>query len=317
MDFVITGSVTPTFTQIGPLCQNSTAPALPVSSSNTPAITGTWNPATISTAALGTTSYLFTPDVVAGQCATTGSMDIVITGSVTPTFTQIGPLCQNSTAPALPASSSNTPAITGTWNPATISTAALGTTSYLFIPDVVAGQCATPATMDIVITGSVTPTFTQIGSLCQNSTAPALPTSSSNTPAITGPWNPAVISTAALGTTSYLFAPDVVAGQCAGTATMDIVITGSVTPTFSPIGPLCQNSTAPALPAGSSNIPAITGTWNPATISAAALGTTSYLFTPDVVAGQCATPSRMDIVITASVTPTFSPIGPLCQNSTT
>jgi hypothetical protein len=57
--------VTPTFTQIGPLCQNSTAPALPATSDN--GFAGTWNPATISTATVGTTTYTFTPT---DPCAT-------------------------------------------------------------------------------------------------------------------------------------------------------------------------------------------------------------------------------------------------------
>ena len=91
MSIVITTQVTPTFTQIGPLCQNATAPALPTTSNN--GITGTWSPATINTATVGTTTYTFTP--AAGQCGTTATMSIVITTQITPTFTQIGPLCQN------------------------------------------------------------------------------------------------------------------------------------------------------------------------------------------------------------------------------
>src|SRR5665811_1749873 len=184
-------------------------------------------------------SYVFTPD--AGQCATGFTMNVVITNQITPTFTQIGPLCQNSAAPALPATSLNN--ITGTWNPSVISTAASG--SYVFTPD--AGQCATGFTMNVVITNQITPTFTQIGPLCQNSAAPALPATSLNN--ITGTWNPSVISTAASG--SYVFTPD--AGQCATGFTMNVVITNQITPTFTQIGPLCQNSAAPALPATSLN----------------------------------------------------------------
>src|SRR5258705_6242863 len=97
-------------------------------------------------------------------------MDIVITNQVTPAFTQLGPLCQNSTAPLLPGTSNNT--ITGVWSPATINTTVAGTTTYTFTP--AAGQCAVPVTMDIVITNQVTPAFTQLGPLCQNSTAPVL-----------------------------------------------------------------------------------------------------------------------------------------------
>ncbi len=300
MDIVITNQITPTFTQIGPLCQNSTAPALPTTSTN--GITGTWSPATINTSTVGTTTYTFTP--AAGQCAGPVTMDIVITTQITPTFTQIGPLCQNSTAPALPTTSTN--GITGTWSPATINTSTVGTTTYTFTP--AAGQCAVPVTMDIVITTQITPTFTQIGPLCQNSTAPTLPATSSN--GITGTWSPATINTSTVGTTTYTFTP--AAGQCAVPVTMDIVITTQITPTFTQIGPLCQNSTAPALPATSTN--GITGTWSPATINTSTVGTTTYTFTP--AAGQCAVPVTMDIVITTQITPTFTQIGPLCQNST-
>src|SRR4029434_2805961 len=133
------------FTQIGPLCQNSTAPALPATSSN--GFTGTWSPAVINTATIGTTTYTFTPT---DPCATVTTMDIVISTQVTPTFTQIGPLCQNSTAPALPSTSGN--GFTGTWSPSTINTATVGTTTYTFTPT---DPCATIATMDIVVTTQI------------------------------------------------------------------------------------------------------------------------------------------------------------------
>ena len=46
--------------------------------------------------------YLYIYPDHAGQCATTATMDIVVTPEITPTFAQIGPLCQNSTAPSAP-----------------------------------------------------------------------------------------------------------------------------------------------------------------------------------------------------------------------
>src|SRR5206468_9270410 len=131
-------------------CQRTTAPSLPSASNNK--ITGTWSPATINTTASGT--YTFTP--AAPKRRTTDIMNIVITNQITTTFIQIGPLCQGSTAPALPTTSNNN--ITGTWSPATINTTSSGT--YTFTP--AAGQCATTATMDIVIINQITPTFTQI-----------------------------------------------------------------------------------------------------------------------------------------------------------
>src|SRR5678816_4067352 len=149
------------------------------------------------------------------------------------------------TAPLLPSNSNNN--ITGTWSPATINTSTAGTTTYIFTP--ANGQCAGPVTMNIVVTTQVTPTFTQLGPLCQNSTAPTLPLTSNN--GITGTWSPATINTSTAGTTTYTFTP--AAGQCAVNTTMIIAVTTQVTPTFTQLGPLCQNSTAPTLPMTSNN----------------------------------------------------------------
>ena len=300
MDIVISTQVTPTFTQIGPLCQNATAPALPTTSNN--GITGTWSPAVINTSTIGTTTYTFTPN--AGQCGSVTTMDVVITSQVTPTFNAIGPLCQGVVAPILPATSNN--GVSGTWNPALINTSAVGTVVYTFTP--ANGQCATAATLSVTINAQLTPVFTQIGPLCQNAPAPGLPLTSNNV--ITGTWNPAVINTSTTGTTTYTFTPN--AGQCGALTTMDIVISTQVTPTFTQIGPLCQNATAPALPTTSNN--GITGTWSPAVINTSTIGTTTYTFTPN--AGQCGSVATMDIIITTQVTPTFTQIGPLCQNDT-
>ena len=361
-------TVTPTFTQIGPLCQNSTAPALPTSSTN--GVNGTWSPATINTATAGSTTYTFTPST--GQCGTTATMTIVVNAPPTPTFTQIGPLCQNSTAPTLPTSSTN--GVNGTWSPATINTATAGSTTYTFTPST--GQCGTTATMTIVVNAPPTPTFTQIGPLCQNSTAPALPTSSTN--GVNGTWSPATINTATAGSTTYTFTPST--GQCGTTATMTIVVNAAPTPTFTQIGPLFKyNSTCITHfiqqwrdwymesgnhQYGNSRIHYLyihsinrsmrnnsnndhccecctntnihpdrtfvskfnstciahfinkwmTGTWSPATINTATAGSTTYTFTPST--GQCGTTATMTIVVNAAATPTFTQIGPLCQNST-
>jgi hypothetical protein len=228
--------VTPTFTQIGPLCQNSTAPALPATSDN--GFAGTWNPATISTATVGTTTYTFTPT---DPCATTATMDITIGTQVTPTFTQIGPLCQNSTAPTLPATSDN--GFAGTWNPATISTATVGTTTYTFTPT---DPCATTATMDITIGTQVTPTFTADRTLFVRK-ALHQHFQQHQTMALQEPGNPATISTAAGWNDNLIHSHRQI--HAATQTTMDVTITTQVTPTFTQIGPLCQNSTAPALPA--------------------------------------------------------------------
>src|SRR6185503_3909909 len=288
--------VTPTFTPVDDVCQNTTAPVFPTTSLN--GITGTWSPA-VSTADPGTTTYTFTPDP--GQCAETTTLSITVDPLVTPTFTPIDDVCQNTTAPVLPTTSIN--GITGTWSPA-VSTADPGTTIYTFTPD--PGQCAETTTLSITVDPLVTPTFTPIDDVCQNTTAPVLPTTSIN--GITGSWSPAV-SSADPGTTIYTFTPD--PGQCAETTTLSITVDALVTPTFTPADDVCQNSAAPVLPTTSLN--GITGTWSPA-VSSAAPGTTTYTFTPDP--GQCAETTTLSITVDPLVTPTFTPVDDVCQNST-
>src|SRR4030095_1636502 len=194
-------------------------------------------------------------------------MNIVISAQVTPTFTQIGPLCQNSTAPALPATSNN--GFTGTWSPSTISTATVGTTTYTFTPT---GPCAVVTTMDIVISAQIIPTFTAVAPICSGATLAALPTTSNN--GITGPWSPALNNTAP---TTYTFTPT--AGQCATTTTLTITVNPNITPTFTAVAPICSGATLNALPTTSNN--GITGTWSPALDNTV---TTTYTFTP--AAGQ-------------------------------
>ena len=122
-------TIVPTFEQIPPFC-GGPVPALPLSSTNTPPITGTWDPPIIYTGSWGRSTYTFTPDE--GQCATTTTMSIVISpGDITLPTPQIGPLLQNSVPPELPTFGN----VTGTWNPATINTSTIGSFWYWFDPE--------------------------------------------------------------------------------------------------------------------------------------------------------------------------------------
>ncbi|MFZ4106128.1 CUB domain-containing protein, partial [Flavobacterium sp.] len=137
---------------------------------------------------------------------------------VTPTFTQILPLCQGVTTPVLPTTSNNIVGITGTWSPATIDTSVTGTVTYTFTPT--AGQCALPTTMNVTVNNSVIPIFTTPAPICSGAVAPLLSNFSSNIPQITGVWSPAIVSNMASGT--YTFQPD--AGQCAANTTLDVTV---------------------------------------------------------------------------------------------
>ncbi len=306
MTVVVTTPPTPTFTALGPYCQNAIPGTLPTTSTN--GITGTWSPSTISTSTVGSTTYTFTPN--GGQCGTTTTMTVVVTTPPTPTFTALGPYCQNAAAGTLPTTSTN--GITGTWSPSTVSTTTVGTTTYTFTPN--GGQCGTTTTMNITVNAPTTPTFTALGPYCQNAAAGTLPTTSLN--GIAGTWSPSTVSTTTVGSTTYTFTPTSTASPtCATTTTMTIVVNAPTTPTFTALGPYCQNATPGTLPTTSLN--GIAGTWSPSAVSTATVGSTTYTFTPTSTASPtCATTTTMTVVVNAPTTPTFTALGPYCQNAT-
>ena len=285
MTITVNPLITPTFTQINPICNGEALAVLPTTSNN--GVTGIWSPAIDNTL---TTTYTFTPD--AGQCAVTSSIDIVVNPIITPSFSVVNPICSGDSLPNLPSTSSN--GVTGTWSPAMNNTA---TTTYTFTPD--AGQCAVTSSIDIVVNPIITPSFSTVNPICSGDTLPNLPSTSSN--GISGTWSPTINNTA---TTTYTFTPD--AGQCAVTSSIEIVVNPIITPSFSAVNPICSGDTLPNLPSNSSN--GVTGTWSPSLDNTT---TTTYTFTPDT--GQCAETVNMTIEVNSDTAPTFTQIPAICS----
>lgn len=292
-------AVTPNFPAIAPFCSGTVAPILGTTSPNN--ITGTWNPAVINNTTSG--NYVFTPDPVLFPCALTQTLNVTVTPLTTPTFTGIPiTVCQNATAPILPTNSNNSPAITGTWSPAVVNTAILGSTTYTFTPN--AGQCTslTLSKVTINIVPVVTPNFANIPPFCFGSTAPLLTNTSPN--GIVGTWSPVNINNVANGT--YVFTPN--ANQCATTQTLNVVVIPKKTPNFAAIPAFCTGSTAPLLATTSPN--GISGTWSPATISNTTSG--SYVFTPN--ATECATTQTLSVVVNPLIQPNFTDLS-ICSGN--
>lgn len=271
MTITVNSNITPTFTQVAPICSGDIGTVLPLISNNS--ISGSWSPALDNTK---TTSYTFTPST--GSCATTATMTVIVNPHITPTFTQINPVCSGEIIPPLPLISNNN--ITGTWSPSLNTTT---TTNYTFTPT--SGTCITTAAMTITVNPILAPTFTQLSAICEGTTIIALPSISDN--GITGTWSPALNNTI---TTTYTFTPT--ANLCASTATMTIKVIPSSTPTFTQLAPICSGEIILALPIISNNN--ITGSWFPALNNTT---TTTYTFIPTV--GTCATTATMTITILA------------------
>lgn len=115
-------------------------------------------------------------------------------------------ICNGDAVPTLPTVSSN--GIAGTWAPAVISNTASGV--YMFIPTTT-DPCTPPYIYAVTVNPVVTPSFSfgTSASVCTGTTAPVLPTLSTN--GITGTWSPAIIDNQSSGT--YMFTP--ATGQCA------------------------------------------------------------------------------------------------------
>ncbi len=297
MDITITPEVTPNFAAIGPLCQNSTAPTLATTSPN--GVSGTWSPSSINTSTPGTVAYTFTP--TPGQCALPQTLSVTVDPLLTPNFTPVGPLCQNSTPPILPTTSLN--GVTGTWLPATVNTTSSGSTTYTFTPSV--GQCAQPTTMTIVVDTQITPNFAPVAPICQGGTAPVLATTSIN--GIVGTWSPSVIDVNTPGTANYVFTPN--SGQCAIPFTLPVTINALPIVNAGPDETICEGDVVTLTASGAS-----TYTWSPASgltpttgaiVSANPTSTTTYTVT-GTDANGCV--DSDDVIVTVNPLPVTSPI---------
>jgi hypothetical protein len=151
---MVHATVTPTFTQITPICTLTTISPLPTTSNN--GITGTWSPAfnnATSPFSIVNTTYTFTPN--AGQCATTTTMTLSVYPLQDILFFPIDPICAGDTLIPPPNTSPN--GIPGTWSPAFNN---MVTTTYTFTPD--SGYCAVPRTLTITVNPPTTTNITTI-----------------------------------------------------------------------------------------------------------------------------------------------------------
>jgi hypothetical protein len=223
-------SITPTFSVTAPICYRDTSSVLPLPTTSSNGITGTWSPALNN---LATTTYTFTP--APGQCAFTATKTI----TVIPAFavTVNSPTVCSGTIATVTA----TPSVAGTYtynwtvppgatNPGNVASFNATVSGVYTVVLTQLGCSSTRAAGNVTIATIQTPTFAAIPTICHNSVAPVLPTSSTNSTPITGTWN-AAINTANLGSTTYTFTP--APNQCATSTTISVTIAASPIATFS------------------------------------------------------------------------------------
>lgn len=267
-----------------------------------------------SASAAGT--YTVTYSVGVAPCNHQSTAVLTILNSVTPTFNQVGPICSGGTF-VLPSSSTNAPAITGTWSPAISNTA---TTTYTFTPD--AGQCAEVATMTVVVDPVAAPTATSNSPVCSGGTI-NLSTAAVGTYSWTGPngfastaQNPTIpnATTAHSGTYSLTVA----SGACISSpATVNVLVNTTPVVTVTHTDVLCNGSatgsaTATVTPPGTYSY-----SWVP---SGGAASTANNLsagnYTVTVANGSCSSTGSVTIAQPTAINLTTTATESVCGTPT-
>ena len=159
-----------------------------------------------------TVTYTFNQDP--SQClnAGTSTFDVTITAGTIATFNSIT-LCEGDSNTQLPLTSLE--GFTGTWNPATIDSSIVGTSTYTFTPT--GGQCAAQGTLTVVIVAKEAVTFESLEA-CANASVD-FPTVSVEGYELSGSWSPSSINTSSVGSQTYVFTPNDV---CYAQATLTV-----------------------------------------------------------------------------------------------
>ena len=331
--------LTPDFPTPLTFCVGSTAPALELTSPN--GIAGTWSPATIQTATIGTSDYVFTPDggtetgpnlvangdFSAGNTGFTSDYEF-LTVTIPAGEQKTYGIVTNPNA-WLPGFSACTDHTSGAgnmmvadgstsnagndivWSQTIPVTANENYTFSYYLESVVAQN---PAQIDVVINGTVIGSATAGATTCDWVQYTYSWNSGTSTSAQISLYNRTVTSAGndfAIDDLSFILNT----GPCATTQTITVTITDAgITPTFAAINDFCSGTSAPQLELVSQN--GITGSWLPSVIDNITVGTTTYNFTPD--ANQCATPQTLTVNVTApNIAPTFAAISDFCSGTAT
>lgn len=223
LDIVVLPNVTPTFSAWGPYCQGDVLIQVILPDSSQEGISGTWSPQMVSTATIGSVFHTFTPDP--NQCATTTTMEVVVNASTSPTFTGFSDLCLGENPPSLPANSLE--GIPGTWTPSSISSTAVGTTTYSFQPST--GYCASTYNVTINVNDVDVPSINN-QTVCSGQAVTLTATGTSNYQ-----WNNGIqngVPFYPTSTTTYTLTSS--SGSCSATSQVTVTVNNTPTSSFTP-----------------------------------------------------------------------------------
>ena len=329
--------LTPDFNSPLTFCVGTTAPAFELTSPN--GIAGTWSPATIQTATIGASDYVFTPnggtapspnllangDFSAGNTGFTSDyqyLSVTIPAGQQKTYGIVDnanvwfagfAACTDHTS-----GSGNMMVADGStsnagndilWNQTIPVTANENYIFSYYLQSVVAEN---PAQIDVVINGTVVGSATAGATICDWVEYTYLWNSGISISAQITLFNRTLTSAGndfAIDDLSFIQNTS----PCATPQTITVNITSEgIIPTFAAISDFCSGTSAPQLEPISQNN--ISGSWSPGLIDNITVGTATYSFTPD--ANQCATNQSLTVNVTApNIAPTFAAISDFCSGT--
>ncbi len=310
-DIVVSGTTAPipTFTQIGPLCEDDAPVTLPTNSNQ--GISGSWSPPVFNPAGLGgtTTNVVFTAD--ANQCAQDTDMDIVVNTPTIIALSPLGPYCEDDASVSLPTTNSG---INGSWSGPGVAgnmfdpgSAVIGINTLVFTP--VPSACATSSSIDVQVTAAAVPDLDS-DVMCESD--PPYDLNDLEDPAYTaGTWSGTGVSgntfdpTGLSGSVILTFTPS---APCVNPATTNIIVNPAQNPTINGVpNSICELDDPISLPTNQSGV---NGSWSGSGVAGNMFdptglsGNVTLTFTPNV--GVCANTATTIVDVEQAVTPTIS-----------
>ncbi|MCX7767686.1 MAG: PKD domain-containing protein [Flavobacteriales bacterium] len=314
----VVSSPTVSITPAGPFCQN----AAPVNLSATPA-GGTWSGTGVtagglfdpSQAAVGNNVLTYTVNV--GGCTGSNTTTVVVNPVPNPVIIPVGPFCTNSSPVNLTASppggswsgTSVTPG--GTFNPA-----GAGAGTFTLTYTVTQAGCTGSATTSVTVNALPNTAITPAGPFCTSSPDVQLVAATpGGSWSGTGANSSGLFSPSAAGAGNHVITYTLTQNGCTGNSTTTIVVNATPSPSITPSGPFCTNSSPVNLTATPGG-----GTWSGPGVSASGLfnpgsaGPGTHSITYTITSNGCSGSATTSVVVNPVPSPTITPTGPLCIN---
>lgn len=295
--------VDPTFSFATTYCQGDISVSgytLPTTSTN--GIPGTWSPSRLYAGSLevGTVkNYTFTPN--SGENANPVTIPVTVYATPSASISGTSPICSGSSTTLTASGSGGTGSYSYKWNTNATSTsiAPSPSSSTTYTVTVTDGNgCKGDASKYITVNSKPIVSISGNTSICDGSSTTLTANGSGGSgSSYSYKWNTnaqtASITTPVLSANTSYNVTVTDGNTCTGTTSKTVTVNPILTPTFGFTTEYYLNATADVLP--NTSINSISGTWNPSAIATGVVGSSNYVFTPNV--GECANGVTISVTI--------------------